>query len=107
MKEKYGIKITKPWSKEMYDHNDKVSDMLRELFLAKLSTIKTLEDIKKFGKDVCVYGFGTGFDFDDIYEEVKNEIESKPNYQWHQDWDYYIKEGYIKEPIIDFIGYDK
>ena len=27
---KYGIKITKPWSKEMYEHNDKVADMMKK-----------------------------------------------------------------------------
>ena len=27
---KYGIEITKPWSKEMYDHNDKVSDEVKQ-----------------------------------------------------------------------------
>ena len=25
-KVEYGIEITKPWSKEMYDHNDKISE---------------------------------------------------------------------------------
>ena len=25
----YGIEITKPWSKEMYDHNDMVSQLMK------------------------------------------------------------------------------
>ena len=29
---KYGIKITKPWSKEMYDHNDKVADIMKKKY---------------------------------------------------------------------------
>ena len=27
---KYGIEITKPWSKEMYDHNEKVAEEMRK-----------------------------------------------------------------------------
>ena len=27
---KYGIEITKPWSKEMYDQNDKVSEIVKQ-----------------------------------------------------------------------------
>ena len=26
---KYGIEITKPWNNEMYDHNDKVGELLK------------------------------------------------------------------------------
>ena len=26
---KYGIEITKPWSKEMYDHNEKVAEEMK------------------------------------------------------------------------------
>ena len=32
----YGIEITKPWSKEMYDHNDMVSQLM------KLEIIKSI-----------------------------------------------------------------
>ena len=28
---KYGIEIVKPWSKEMYNHNDKVADEVRDI----------------------------------------------------------------------------
>ena len=28
---KYGIEITKPWSKEMYDHNDEVLSEVKQL----------------------------------------------------------------------------
>ena len=28
---KYGIEIVKPWSKEMYNHNDKVADEIRDI----------------------------------------------------------------------------
>ncbi len=30
-KVKYGIEIVKPWSKEMYSHNDKVADEIRDI----------------------------------------------------------------------------
>ena len=36
----YGIEITKPWSKEMYDHNDMVSQLM------KLEITKSIENYK-------------------------------------------------------------
>ena len=35
VKEMYGIKITKPWSSEMYDHNEKVGEIIKAEVLEK------------------------------------------------------------------------
>mgnify|MGYP003123444484 CR=1 FL=1 len=34
-KVQYGIEITKPWSKEMYDHNDIVSEEMKKNIIQK------------------------------------------------------------------------
>ena len=46
---KYGIKITKPWSKEMYDHNDKVSHLMKAEILL---SIKNNKDNWKFSWNI-------------------------------------------------------
>ena len=38
-KVQYGIEITKPWSKEMYDHNDIVSEEMKKNIIKKWDTI--------------------------------------------------------------------
>ena len=37
-KVEFGIEITKPWSKEMYNHNDKIADEVREWVTFKWQT---------------------------------------------------------------------
>ena len=41
---KYGIQITKPWSNEMYDHNDKVADLMKIEILIQLKNAKESDD---------------------------------------------------------------
>ena len=36
--EKYGVTITKPWSKEMYEHNDTVADFMKENIFTALTS---------------------------------------------------------------------
>ncbi len=35
IKEMYGVAIVKPWSKEMYDHNDKVAEEIKATIFSK------------------------------------------------------------------------
>jgi hypothetical protein len=35
VKEMYGVAIVKPWSKEMYDHNDKVAEEIKATIFSK------------------------------------------------------------------------
>ena len=50
---KYGIKITKPWSKEMYEHNDKVADMMKKNI--EKSIVEHQNDFDKL-KDAALLG---------------------------------------------------
>ena len=100
---KYGIEITKPWSKEMYAHNDELADDLKDWLidmwdeayqLSKESYDDFLEDDQEgleFGDSdphnfnetminiceaVTYYNFGGGYTVDDIADEVEKEIEA-------------------------------
>ena len=44
-KVQYGIEITKPWSKEMYDHNDMVSEEMKKNIINKWDEL-----LKEFGE---------------------------------------------------------
>ena len=100
-KVEFGIEITKPWSKEMYVHNDELADDLKEWILdmwdeaytlSKESYDDFLEDDQEgldFGDSdphnfnetminiceaVTYYNFGGGYTVDDIADEVEKEL---------------------------------
>jgi hypothetical protein len=100
-KVEYGITITKPWSTEMYDHNEEVRteicDTVLEMWeaamiLAQESFDSQLEDDQidnrfvdsdwdnaneamiKIQKAVTCYGFGDGYTIEEVDIDVKNTI---------------------------------
>tara|TARA_R110002049_G_scaffold75113_1_gene193474 strand:- start:192 stop:545 length:354 start_codon:yes stop_codon:yes gene_type:complete len=86
-KTKYGVVITKPHSKEMYDHNDKVSDMMKENLQIALTKAKDDEEtLRQISKYICCSGFGMGYTLEDIFEETEKDLERMPN--WHLDQEY-------------------
>jgi hypothetical protein len=99
-KVEFGIEITKPWSTEMYNHNEAVADVVRDkLFLMLYTAMELLEQslelndegfeidildlewkgyrndvLLKIQKAVTCYGFGTGYTVGDVAERVSQEI---------------------------------
>ena len=100
-KVEYGITITKPWSTEMYAHNEEVRteicDTVLEMWeaamiLAQESFDSQLEDDQidnrfvdsdwdnaneamiKIQKAVTCYGFGDGYTIEEVDIDVKNTI---------------------------------
>jgi hypothetical protein len=106
----YGIEITKPWSMEMYDHNEELGDKLRIELMETLDRVVELNDeteLRKFSKAICYHGFGEGYSYNDIVNETRLDIETLPNFQMNEDLDWYINNGYIQQPEKRFIGYGK
>jgi hypothetical protein len=106
---KYGIEITKPWNKEMYDHNDLVAKLIKANLSEKLEELYEggdMGELNKFAKAIGT-GYGFGFDLDSMYEGICGDLEYLPNYQMAEDLDYYVSKGFIKEPKFDFVGYGK
>ena len=102
-KVEYGITITKPWSTEMYDHNEEVQTEIcntvlemweAAMILAQESFDSQLEDDQidnrfvdsdwdnaneamiKIQKAVTCYGFGDGYTIEEVDIDVKNTIEN-------------------------------
>lgn len=104
----YGIEITKPWSKEMYDHNDMVSQLM------KLEITKSIENYKnnfdKLNELMVLCGgikYGSGFDIDDLYQDVKQEVDNVQNYWLNEEYPYAVSQGLVNDVDLKFIGYDK
>ena len=102
-KEKYGIEITKPWSKEMYNHNDEVlREVVEEVKDKWLHAYHDSEnvyeaDVEDYEPEfmdsdwdnanaimmdiqeaVTVTGYGSGYTIYDVEKDVHQELEAMP-----------------------------
>ena len=119
-KVEYGITITKPWSKEMYDHNEMVANAvcilleqrwenalnafeeeLGEEFMSdtEWSVVATAE-MKKIQRAITGYGFGFGYSVADVSHVIEGEIENAPYYRLKE-----IAEELELELEREFIGF--
>jgi len=97
----YGIEIVKPWSSEMYAHNEEVADVVRTKVHAmwveaitkfakefdyndqmlECEFTNASDELKRIQRAVTVYGFGFGYDVNRVAEIVGDEIEEAPFYR--------------------------
>ena len=100
-------KVTKPWSSEMYDWNDKVSELMKAEI--KIQIEKNKDDFDKLNELVTLCGgikFGDGYEIEELYDECLKELENVQNYWLNEEWDYSVKKGIVTDCIkIDFVGY--
>ena len=115
----YGIEITKPFSKEMYDHNDMVAKEMKKNILNKWnSIIKRLDmdsdwnllsddsQIVKLQKLVCYSGYGSGYTVQDVDKEFRNELDMMQNWQLHEEYAYGCFERRLPRTKYMMIGFD-
>ena len=118
-KVQYGIEITKPWSKEMYDHNDIVSDEMKKNIIKKWdSIVKRLDmdqdwcllsddsEIVKLQKGICYSGYGSGYTLEEVDREFRDEVENMPNYQLHETYSYLAFERMLPRTRFMLIGFE-
>jgi hypothetical protein len=125
---KYGIEIVKPWSKEMYNHNDKVANEIRSIVEKKWKdAYKAAEaDYDTEGEDedytpegfeyadwqdnaniammdlqeaVIVVGYGSGFEMHKVDEDFNNELENAAYWRLNE-----IAEELEIELTCQFVG---
>ena len=100
-KVEYGIQITKPWSREMYDHNDEVAEVVRlkvkQLWIAAMTEfrkefdyndqmleadwVSASDELKRIQTAVTCYGFGSGYDVNQVADRVMQELDDAPYYR--------------------------
>jgi rubrerythrin len=105
---KYGIQITKPWNNEMYDHNDKVAELMKAELLIKLELAKETEDeelLRNVAKIIQPAGYGSGYEFEDIYNDAIRELEMVENYWLNEEYPYGVSKGIVPSVELEFIGY--
>ena len=126
---KYGIEITKPFSREMYEHNDKVaSEMKANIMhhwnllvdrLLKNSDYYSLDtewnerlinddcpELIKLQRGVCYSGFGGGYTIQDVCNEFSQELGDMQNWQLHQEYSYLSFEGLVRRTKYMMVGFE-
>ena len=98
---KYGIEITKPWSKEMYDFNDNIRAYYQDQILDLIETLDTPERCQEIAKVVNPYGYGPGLEDDIEYmqDDMRGNIQTASNHWIKECVDDLIKMEEI-EPMI-------
>ena len=123
---KYGIKITKPWSKEMYAHNEEVKETVinevrdrweiayqeaEQHFLDDLEEdqqgmlfedsdwLNANQTMQEIQEAVTIINFGSGFEVKDVTEEVEDTLDDAPFYRLKE-----IAEELELELEEEFIG---
>ncbi len=125
----FGIEVTKPHSKEMYAHNDKVAEEQKSNILKawKNELAKVMEfydvnamaddwneyDLKirapkliKLQRNICFSGYGEGYTMDMVNEEFTRELENMPNYQIHETYSYCCFDSVVPRIKQGMVGFD-
>lgn len=122
----YGIEIVKPWSSEMYDHNDKVSEEMKKNILDawKKELSKNTgfsqnfsdwdEDmlnhhapiLVKLQRGIMYSGYGVGYSIQDVNNEFERELEDMPNFQLHESYSYLAFEGLLPRTTFMLVGFE-
>ena len=115
----YGIEIVKPWSKEMYNHNDAVAQLVYEMvlnmweaainefqedmgeeFMTDVDWSEAPDELKAIQKAVTCYGFGSGYDVAKVSSIVEQELEDAPLYRLNE-----IAEELKLDLKVGFVGF--
>ena len=106
-----GITITRPFNREMHDHNDNVREMQNKAIIGALLKLKDSEDeelIEKATKSCSGYGYGDGYDHIDMIEDAIQNVETSAN-NWMKDeiWPDFVRFGLVQPLDTDYVGYKK
>jgi hypothetical protein len=123
----YGIEITTPHSKLMYDHNDQVSAIMKINILNEWTkiwnafvgieewdhdwhTIKSLIvldsfDVEAFQKAICYSGFGSGFSILDVSNDIKTTVEDAENWRMHEMYQEMHEAGMVPTIKWEMVGF--
>ena len=99
-------KVTKPWSKEMYDYNDKVADMMKNNIIKSIEKNKDNFDI--LNELIVLCGgikYGDGISYEDLYEGCLDEVQNVQNYWLNEEYPYAVKNGLVDDVPYTFVGY--
>jgi len=125
----YGIEITKPHSKYMYDHNDicarEMKFNIRDAWANEVIKFKGDSEWPTKGYDhegepftdvrpkiveiqnqVCAIGYGDGYTVDEVQKDFLNEVENMANWQLHEVYSYMCFKGLVPRSAYMMVGFE-
>ena len=100
--------IKKPWSKEMYDYNDTVADMMKKEITNSIRINRNNWNELNELMNLCGgIRYGNGYSIDDLYEDTLSEVENVQNYWLADEYPYCVSKGLVNDIGYKFVGYDK
>ena len=107
----HGITITRPWSNEMYEHNNKVAEKMKSRICSAIDEAIDKHDfdkLKLIGKTLHGYRYGSGHTFDSVYQDVLRGIKHVENFWLHSwAWEELVENVIVEDFEPKMIGYDK
>jgi len=113
---KYGIQITKPFSKDMYSHNDMVAEEMKRNIKDAWANevIKFMRDdewptegkIVDIQKGVCAVGYGDGFTIDEVQKDFLQELDNMANWQLHEEYSYMSFKNLVPRTRFMMLGFE-
>ena len=121
-KVEYGITITKPWSKEMYAHNEEVAENVKCILdVMWREAVDRCEDSREFDEEddrefldmdwsdaspemveiqkaITCYGFGCGYSIYDVMEQIELELDRSASFRLKEiaeELDIVLEKGFI------------
>jgi hypothetical protein len=116
---KYGIEITKPHSKIMYDHNDQCAQEMKKNILKAWNTEldkfnmddewptgSKIDNIIDIQSNVCAVGYGDGYTIKDVNKDFLQELDTMANWQLHENYSYMCFKGLVPRTVFMMVGFD-
>ena len=105
--EQYGVTITRPFSREMYAHNDKVIALMKENITKAINNRKwTAEELNEMTKSVTGYTYGMS-SREEIRKEMLEEVDRLQAWWLDQEYPTLVKKGFCKEIEFGIVGFKK
>ncbi len=114
---KYGIEITKPFSKTMYDHNEicarEMRSNIRHAWSNEVIKFNANDEwptegkIVDIQKSVQAIGYGDGYTIDDVQKDFLQELEHMADWQLHENYSYMsFKNSMVPRTRFMMVGFD-
>ena len=113
---KYGIEITKPFSKTMYDHNEicarEMRSNIRHAWSNEVIKFNANDEwptegkIVDIQKCVCAVGYGEGFTIDEVQKDFLQQLDNMVNWQLHEEYSYMSFKGLVPRTRFMMVGFD-
>ena len=103
-------KITKPWSKEMYEYNDYVAEFMKMEIETSINEAEERDDRDTLNELMVLCGgikYGDSYTIGELYVDCLNELQNVQNYWLHEEFPYAVSKGWVNDVELKFVGYDK